>query len=130
RPPCPARRLQRVAPGPGDAAASSGVFLTDAAATAHASRTVPPLCPGPHLLGRRAGGRDLSRPPEPAGPWGLRSLAGGGPPSAAPAVGCSGALRHRRCPATRRVVATRFGRPGPARRRAACWRRARCLRSP
>ena len=77
--------LQRVASRAGDARPPPRVRVADAA-PAHAPGDVPALRPRPDLLGRGARRRGVPRAPEPAGPRGVRSSAGGRAPPAAAAA--------------------------------------------
>src|SRR6266446_787025 len=91
-------RLQRVASRTDHAPAPARVRLTDAPHAADPSVRVPALPARPDLLGRRARGRGVPRPPEPARAPGLRPPAGGRQAPGAPS----------------RAGGTGVGRGGPA----------------
>src|SRR6185436_8358641 len=97
------RGLQRVASRPGNAPAPSRVFLAHAPDAPHASGGVPAVPARPDLLGRRAAGRGVSRPPQPPGPGRLRSSAGRRPPSGQ-APWARRAVRDRRRSAAGRIA--------------------------
>src|SRR3989442_2714128 len=96
-------RLQRVAPGAGHPRPPPRILLSHAPHAPHASGLVPALPARPHLLGRRAGGSGVPRPPQPPGPRRLRPPAGRRPPARATAR-AHGALPHRRRAAAGRIA--------------------------